>query len=112
MTQTPRFVCVACEERAGCTFTTAYPTLRGHKDTHWQESAMQGGRLGGQGNRAVDKTDRHHGGRLWRSRPSPELATPTTWFGLAVKKKAGVVNIVGMLRISILYKDIPGTSQG
>ena len=33
MTQTHRFVCVACEERAGGTFTTACPTLRGAK-TH------------------------------------------------------------------------------
>ena len=34
--------------------------------------------------------DRHHGGRLLRSRLCPGLATPTAWFGLAVQKKAGV----------------------
>ena len=31
MTQTHQFVCVACEERAGDTFTTAFPTLSGAK---------------------------------------------------------------------------------
>ena len=31
MTQTHRFVCVACDQRAGGTFTTAYPTARSAK---------------------------------------------------------------------------------
>ena len=102
MTQTHRFVCVACEERACDTFTTAYPTLRGAKS----------GRLGRQGNRAGDKTDRHHGGRPWRSRLSPRLAIPTAWFGLAVLKIAGVGIYYRYANISILYKDIPSTFQG